>query len=113
MALSLALVFASASGWAQISPFGRSSGSLSKEDWAALQAARAEVLAGAAAAGARKTWSNPKSGNSGTIVIIDSLGLDGMDCRSVRYDFSLRTKPRNTTYLVHECKTADGSWKLL
>jgi surface antigen len=107
------LLSASVAAWAQISPFGRTAAGLSKEDWVALHAARDKALEGAAAVGTKQAWSNPKSGNSGTIDIIDTLALDGMDCRSVRYDFSLKMKASNTTYLVHECKTGDGSWKLL
>jgi hypothetical protein len=40
------------------------------------------ALEGTAAVGRREAWSNPKPGNSGTILIVDTLSRDGMECRS-------------------------------
>jgi surface antigen len=62
--------------------------------------------------GASGQWSNPKSGNNGTITVLQSFEKSGMTCRKMRYVIHLakRTGPR--TYTVNWCKTPSGEWKL-
>jgi hypothetical protein len=36
--------------------------------------------------GASDEWFNPKTGNGGTITVLQSFTRDGMQCRKVRYE---------------------------
>jgi surface antigen len=107
------LVFATTSAPAQVNPFGKAGGNLTNEDWAQLNAAKAKVLAEPAAVGTKGSWTNPKSGNSGSIDITKAFNHGDLPCRSVKYVFHLKTQKQQGTYLMNECKTADGSWKFL
>ena len=107
-------VFASAlPAAAQINPFGKEGGNLTKEDWTEINAARDKVLAEPAAVGTKRSWSNPKSGNSGTIAIAGIVKHGDMECRSVKYVLHIKAQNRNATLSRKECKTADGTWKYL
>ncbi len=62
--------------------------------------------------GASDKWSNPKSGNSGTITVLHSFTRSGMACRRVRYDFHLAQRANPRSYTVNWCKTPSGQWKV-
>ena len=69
VALALLLGVSALPAVAQVNPFGKAGGDLSAEDWVAINEARDGTLADPAAVGASRAWTNPKSGNSGTIAI--------------------------------------------
>ena len=56
-------------------------------------------------------WTNPASGNSGTIALVRSFQSDGMPCNLLRYRFNLRHPSRHSTYRMGWCQTPDGEWK--
>ena len=62
--------------------------------------------------GATANWSNPKSGNSGSITVLQSFTMSDMQCRKLRYNIHLRRRRGMRSYTVNWCKTASGVWKL-
>ncbi|MBV8458343.1 MAG: hypothetical protein JO122_17215 [Acetobacteraceae bacterium] len=109
------LVAVPVSGQSQTNPFrsSRIGTGLTNEDRAAMSAAGRQLYDQPTVAdGASDQWSNPKSGNNGTITVLQSFEKSGMACRKVRYVIHLakRTGPR--TYTVNWCKTPSGEWKL-
>jgi surface antigen len=94
----------------QANPYGTAGANLTKEDWTLLNAAKAKVMADPAAVGTEGSWTNPKSGHSGTIKITKAFDRGERRCRTVAYAFDLWAKKTSGTYLVSECKAADGRW---
>lgn len=99
---------------AQINPFGKEGGNLTKEDWTELNAAKAKALADPAAVGTHESWTNAKSGHSGTIDITKEYMRNGLPCRTVNYAFKLKASDSTAkTFVMNECKAPDGSWKFV
>jgi surface antigen len=61
-------------------------------------------------------WKNPQSGNSGSVTLLDTFRSSGRDCRRVRYIVqpasSQSSAAETNTYVLINCRLADGSWKL-
>jgi surface antigen len=62
--------------------------------------------------GAKDHWSNPRSGNSGSITVLESFTKSDMPCRRLRYDIHLHARRTTRSFTVNWCKTATGAWKL-
>ena len=99
---------------AQISPFfNRFSGSLNEDDVKDLMAAGQRLYGqDVVPDGATDTWSNPKTGNSGTITVLQSFTRDGMPCRKVRYNNRIKNQPNTRIFTLDWCKTPQGVWKI-
>jgi len=94
---------------AQLNPFrGNSRTPLNADDIAALTEATARLFNQPnLAVGETETWSNPKSGASGTVTAGNPVKRHGFACRVMRYDTSVPTRQeRRTTLTV--CKTPQG-----
>jgi surface antigen len=63
--------------------------------------------------GAASQWSNPKTGDSGTVTVLQSFQKSGMTCRKVQYEIRLGGAIANNLYMLNWCKTASGEWKIL
>ncbi len=113
LAVAVAGVLPALPARAQVNPFGKAGGNLTAEDWTAINEARSSVLAEPATVGATRSWTNPKSGNSGTISITGTVQRQGMECRAVKYIFNLKAQQRTAVAPMNECKTDDGTWKYL
>jgi surface antigen len=59
--------------------------------------------------GESRPWSNPQTGNSGTITILRSYKRGNLPCRDAQVNSQL--KERNVVYVLPVCQVADGSWK--
>jgi hypothetical protein len=59
--------------------------------------------------GESRPWSNPQTGNSGTIKVLRSYTRGQMPCRDTQVNSQL--KDRNVVYVLPVCQIADGSWK--
>ena len=100
---------------AQTNPFrsSRIGSGLTDEDRAAIAAAGRQLYAQPTVAdGASDHWSNPKSGNGGTITVLQSFEKSGMACRKVRYDIRLAKRSGPRSYTLDWCKTPSGAWKI-
>jgi surface antigen len=101
---------------AQVSPIpsSRLETGLNDADLRAMNAAAAPLYQKhTVASGATDTWSNPQSGNGGSVTVLQSFTKSDMPCRKVRYDVHLRSRRGMRSYTVNWCKTATGTWKML
>jgi len=113
MALGSLFLGAANPASAQINPFGKEGGNLTKEDWEQINVAKGKALADPAAVGTKEAWKNPKSGNSGTIDITRAFKHGNLPCRTVKYGLTLKGQKKQRSYMMNECKAADGSWKFI
>jgi hypothetical protein len=88
---------------------------LTKSDFEVGNAAAAKLLAGPPDVGYYQDWHNPKTGNGGTLTILDvSTSPEGLPCRKVESDVEYSKKGSSTkVFSLNVCKQSDGSWKLL
>jgi len=91
-----------------INPFAKDSLKLDDEDKAMMREAMRSVLESGKAA-TTKSWTNPKTGVSGTATLLRAYDENGMSCGEVEHAF---TKPNTNRYILPFCKTPDGKWKV-
>ena len=63
-----------------------------------------------AADGESRPWSNPQTGNSGTITVLRSYRRGNLPCRDAEVNSKLND--RSVVYVLPLCQIADGSWKI-
>jgi hypothetical protein len=111
----LALLLSASAASAQISPFrgaSRHGEGLNKDDVSMLAGATEQLNeAQSLQTGDTREWSNPKTGNSGTVTAIRIFNTKGLACHSVRYDLSYKAPRPSRFYTVDWCKTQAG-WKI-
>lgn len=62
--------------------------------------------------GERTTWSNPDSGNSGTVSVNETYANDkGEDCRQFETTVNVEGEDRTTSGTA--CRTSDGEWQIV
>jgi surface antigen len=65
------------------------------------------------AVGTTATWSNPATGNAGTIKLLKKDKSKNLQCETVQY--TLTTTARRVSpehYTFHSCLQPDGTWKI-
>jgi surface antigen len=99
--------------FAQINPFrGTRATPLNSDDIAALTDATNRLLdRPGLATGAKETWSNPKSGASGTVTAGTATKQKGLACRVMHYGLAVPGPHSERDRTLTWCKTHDG-WKL-
>jgi surface antigen len=97
----------------QVNPFrGSSATPLNADDIAALTEATNRLLdRPQLVTGATESWSNPKSGASGTITAGSAVQRKGMACRIVGYQNTVPGPRAKRNATLTWCKTKDG-WKV-
>jgi surface antigen len=77
-----------------------------------LYAERVQFAAESGATGQQQTWSNPQSGNRGTVTPTSNVykGAGGRDCRNFSETITLKDGQTETVN-GRRCKNADGSWE--
>lgn len=99
---------------AQLNPFTRAGFELSDEDLGLLrEAAQKLYIDEAATVGSVETWSNPTSGNTGSVQLIGTFDHQGMPCRRLQHDIKIKDVADPFRYIFDRCKTPDGAWKIL
>ena len=78
---------------------------LDAEDQRRLAEARQEALA----SGTKVAWSNPDSGNSGSVTPKRSFTSDGSSCWE--YDYDIAAGGKEETVSRSACVQSDGTWK--
>lgn len=117
-ALSAAVLCLSVIAWpsisdAQINPFQSSRTGLRGDDLSLMNAAASQLYQqDTVGNGSASHWSNSKTGDSGTVTVLQSFEKEGMACRRVRYVIHLHGVMGQRTYTVNWCKTASGEWKI-
>jgi surface antigen len=105
-AMALAVFGASASAQ-MLSPWFKDSVGMSDEDLdkmkGALRAAVDQKKVGATA-----DWTS-SSGRAGHVEVLELFEKNGMECQTVKHDF---TAGGGKTYTLPLCKVQDGSWKI-
>ena len=110
--LTLALMCAQ-TALAQVNPFGDSL-DLKESDIAMLQAAASALFQNEKAQlGQTESWKNPKTGNSGTVSLLDLFEHKGMPCKRLQHSIKQKGHADLIIYQFARCRAADGSWKLL
>ncbi|QQP91605.1 hypothetical protein IGS68_10510 [Skermanella sp. TT6] len=59
--------------------------------------------------GETRPWSNPQTGNAGTITMIRSYERNGLPCRDAKLTSDVGQ--RSVVYVLPVCRIADGTWK--
>jgi len=94
-------------------PFGRNF-SLTKDDVAVLADTTRPLLEDdTVPLGTVKSWNSPKSGNGGTVTLVDRFEYKGLPCRRIQHDIKLKKVIDPFRFIVDRCRVADGSWKTL
>ena len=111
--LVASLLAMTAEAAAQVSPFRRAGLNLSKEDLALLEAAGSKLYASdTPKVGATETWSNAKSGNAGTIVLIAVYSWSNMPCRRMSHQITSAARKDPYSVQIDRCRTPAGEWKI-
>ena len=99
---------------AQMSPFNNGfNGTLNGDDLNAMMIAGQRLYGrNSVHNGASTTWSNPKTGNRGTITVLQSFTEHGMQCRKVKYDNRVVNLEGVRSSTLNWCKTPKGEWKI-
>jgi surface antigen len=113
-ALAVALILAAAApAVAQVNPFGDSL-DLEAEDIEMMKAAAAQLFTDdSARLGDTRTWSNPASGNAGSVSLVKAFEHQGLPCKRVQHAVKQKGRADNVIYQFARCRTSDGTWKLL
>ncbi len=99
---------------AQINPFGRSDFALSEVDVTLLRAAAAKLYEGETAAlETQEAWSNPKSGNAGTVRLVRIFKYNDLTCRRLQHDITLEDASDPFRFIIDRCQVSPGVWKIL
>ena len=63
--------------------------------------------------GTTATWSNPASGNSGSIKLVRKLARKDQQCEDIAYTARSSGRPVYTEhYHFTSCRQSDGTWKI-
>ena len=62
--------------------------------------------------GTEAAWSNPQSGNSGSITLLNISSQEGRRCEKIEYRMIPPKKTPFDRFVLTSCVQADGSWKL-
>jgi len=101
---------------AQISPFSRGPNAqrLSEADRQMLWETTGALNADASAkAGSSRSWTNPASGNAGSVSIARVFESNGMPCHQLHYAITMANLPVPQLYDLSWCRVAGGAWKIL
>jgi hypothetical protein len=108
----------SSSHAAGLNPFGATGLPLNQQDYADRKAA-ADPLRNddSLPIGTIRAWSNPASGDGGTITLLERFQYDyegnQLPCRKLKYRIVLRNHSDPYNIALNFCRIADGSWKIM
>ena len=106
--IATALGSTAAPAYAQmISPWFRDSIGMSDEDLDQMKGALRTALE-QNKVGATADWTS-SSGRAGHVEVLELFDKKGMECQTVKHDF---TAGGGKTYTLPLCKVEDGSWKI-
>jgi surface antigen len=64
--------------------------------------------------GTTATWSNPESGNSGKISLVNKFTRNGQQCETLDYRLTTTRRPVGPEhYRLSSCLQSDGQWRLI
>ena len=62
--------------------------------------------------GETRNWSNPASGNSGTVTLARLFESKGLPCHALHYTISFASQPVPQNYDFNWCRISDGEWRI-
>ena len=99
---------------AQINPFRRSDFEVSDSDIRLATAAAAKLYEGERAKiGDFEDWTNPETGNRGSVILVGIFTHNDLPCRRLQHDIELASSGTPFRYVFDRCKLPSGEWKLL
>ena len=113
------LVLGATASWATgMNPFGPSGLPLTAKDFAAMAAVADPLMEDETVPiGTSRSWSNPTSGNQGTITLEGRFTYDyqgsKLPCRKLRYHTVIKNYSDPYNLRINRCRTANGDWMLL
>lgn len=85
---------------------------LTKQDLAIIRRTVNEQVHGRTV-GTSASWSNPESGNYGTITLVKRYTANGLPCESVGYTLATKKRPVSPEhYMLNSCRQPDGTWRI-
>jgi surface antigen len=63
--------------------------------------------------GTKEAWSNPESGNSGTVELLETFEREGLPCRRVEHVVNIARDAVPKRLVLATCRVADGRWLLV
>ena len=113
LAAAILIVAIAVPATAQINPFGRYQ-RLTEEDMRLIESASAKLYTSdSPKVGSAERWSNPSSGNAGTVTLSQIFEKDGMPCRKLRHSIMVSGEKEPAIFIFDRCRVASGEWKLL
>lgn len=61
--------------------------------------------------GAKTRWKNEKTGSSGRVDYIKAKTIQGLPCKTIRYNIKLAKPQQLHRFVIDYCKVEDGTWK--
>ena len=62
--------------------------------------------------GASASWTNPETGNTGSMTLLGTFARQGHRCERIEYRMSPPQKTPSDRFTLTSCMQPDGSWKL-
>ena len=110
----IALTTMSAPTHAFVDPFKGSGFVLDESDLALVKTAAGKLYStDGLEVGAVEEWTNPETGNHGTVKLIRKHEYKGLPCRRLQHDIKLKRIIDPYRFTLDRCKVADGEWKIL
>lgn len=89
---------------------GKNWGDLTKDDIDRLNEAAGKLSSGVPA-GTVEQWSNPTSGNRGTVKLLNEYEQQGLVCQTIQQAIKFKKLPDTRAYVMKRCQLPDGQWK--
>lgn len=98
---------------AQINPFGGyKEKTLTAQDLQLMNAAASKLREDEATpVGTIERWSNPNTGNSGTVTLLQRFRKRDMPCQRIRHDYRHESRGGDSVFDIEVCRLASGEWK--
>lgn len=98
---------------AQINPFGGyKEKTLTAEDLQLMNAAASKLREDdATPIGTTERWSNPKTGNSGTVTLLQRFRKRDLPCQMIRHDYRHESRGGDFVFDIEVCRLSSGEWK--
>ncbi len=112
VALVLAFLIAGPAQAQMLGPSWESNISLKQGDLDMIHRIVAEQIHGKAV-GATASWSNPDTGNAGSVRLVKKYQSQNRQCEQLEYTLRSTKRPvRPEHYMFNSCLQPDGSWKI-
>ena len=76
-----------------------------------MSAAASKLHQSEAPIGQAEAWSNPNSGSSGTVTLLQRFQKGDMPCQKIRHAF-LDKSANSSVFDINVCRVAPGEWKI-